>query len=454
MTSKQKPTAAERTVQERGLSGKDGAEAGSSSGASSPAAMSRRVLLAGAAAAAGGSLLNAVPLGAAGSQALATAIPQGTPPAVPLDATKVPGTPTTSLGARSSFVTPARTPVGLNTGASLTPLQELTGTITPADLHFERHHNGVAHIDPARYRLMLHGMVERPMIFTLDDLKRFPPVTRTCFIECSGNGRTGYRAPRPELTPQLLEGLTGNSEWTGVRLATLLSEVGAQPRATWMLAEGGDAAVLSRSVPMEKAMDDALVVYAQNGEPLRPSNGFPVRLLLPGWEGNMCVKWLRRLELIDQPNMSRDETAKYTDPLPDDTARQFSFVMDAKSIITSPVHPTRLAAVGWIPISGLAWSGQGKIARVDVSTDGGTTWTEAELHEPVLSKAHTRFTLMWNWDGRAATLMSRAVDESGGTQPTRAAFRAARGAGTDYHFNHIHAWVVQADGHVIYGVEQ
>ena len=422
-----------------------------------PPTLSRRALIAGAAAAAGGGLLNALPLGATGVQLPAAAAMHDATaamPALPADASKVPGTPTTSLGARSSFVAAARTPVGLNTGASFTPLQDLTGTITPADLHFERHHNGVAHIDPTRYRLMLHGMVAQPMIFTLDELKRFPPVTRTCFIECSGNGRTGFRAPKPEMTPQLLEGLTGNSEWTGVRLATLLAEVGAQRSATWMLAEGGDAALLSRSVPVQKAMDDALIVYAQNGEPLRPSNGFPVRLLLPGWEGNMCIKWLRRLELIDQPNMSRDETAKYTDPSPNDTARQFSFVMDAKSIITSPVYPKRLPGAGWLPISGLAWSGQGKISRVDVSTDGGTTWTEAELQEPVLSKAHTRFSLMWNWDGRATTLMSRAVDESGGMQPTRAEFRAARGAGTDYHFNHIHAWIVQPDGQIIYGVSQ
>ncbi len=424
--------------------------------------MSRRVMLVGAAAAAGAALTSALPLNASRGSPVwpqaqpVDATPQSMPtdPIVPLDATKVPGTPTTALGARSSFVTAARTPIGLNTGASYTPLQDLTGTITPADLHFERHHNGVAHIDPTRYTLMLHGLVDRPTIFTLDDLKRLPSVSRVCFLECSGNGRTGYRAPKAELTPQLLEGLTGNSEWTGVRLSTLLSEVGAHRSATWLLAEGGDAAVLSRSVPMEKAIDDSLVVYAQNGEPLRPSNGFPVRLLLPGWEANMCIKWLRRIELVDQPNMSRDETSKYTDPLPNDTARQFSFVMDAKSIITAPVFPQRLLKPGWQQITGLAWSGQGKIARVDVSTDGGATWTEGTLHEPVLSKAHTRFSLMWEWDGSAATLMSRATDERGGIQPTRAEFRAVRGAGTDFHFNHIHAWAIQPDGRVTYVVDK
>ena len=289
------------------------------------------------------------------------------------------------------------------------------------------------------------------MIFTLDELKRFPPVTRTCFIECAGNGRTGFRAPRPELTPQLLEGLTGNSEWTGVRLATLLAETGAHRSATWMLAEGGDAAVLSRSVPMEKALDDALVVYAQNGEPLRPSNGFPVRLLLPGWEGNTCVKWLRRLELIDQPNMSRDETAKYTDPLPNDVARQFSFVMDAKSIITSPAYPERLTSAGWWPVSGIAWTGRGRIARVDVSTDGGRTWSAAKLLGPVSPHAHARFQLMWNWDGQPAVLLSRAVDETGYVQPTLAEYRKVRGPGTDYHFNSIRSWNVDGDGTVTFG---
>jgi sulfane dehydrogenase subunit SoxC len=234
-------------------------------------------------------------------------------------------------------------------------------------------------------------------------------------------------------------------------LSTLLAEAGVRRSATWFLAEGGDAAKLSRSIPMEKAFDDALVVYAFNGEPLRPANGYPVRLLLPGYEANTCIKWLRRIKLIDQPNMSRDETAKYTDPLPDGTARQFSFVMDAKSIITRPTSPMRLDR-GWHEISGLAWSGRGKITRVDVSMDGGVHWTAAQLQEPVLSKAHTRFRLMWEWNGRGATLMSRATDETGYTQPTLAAFEAARGAGTDFHFNHIRAWTVRPDGVVHYGV--
>lgn len=371
--------------------------------------------------------------------------------AIPPDASKVPGVPSESLAARSQFESPSLAPTGVMTGSSLTPLQDLTGTVTPSDLHFQRHHNGIALIDPKKYELLLHGLVDRPRVFSLEDLKRFPAVTRICFIECSGNGRAAYRAPKPDMTPQVVDGLTSNSEWMGVPVSTLLREVGAQRGATWVLAEGGDAAVLSRSIPMEKMLDDALVVYAQNGEPLRPANGYPVRLLLPGYEGNMSIKWLRRLKLVDQPNMSRDETSKYTDPLPGGVARQFSFVMDAKSIITSPAHPTKLSGPGWWPIRGIAWTGRGKITRVDVSTDGGRSWSQADLIGPVLPKAHTRFELMWKWDGRKTTIMSRAHDETGYVQPSLQTYGKVRGPGTDYHFNAIRSWVVQEDGAVFFG---
>jgi sulfane dehydrogenase subunit SoxC len=401
--------------------------------------VTRRALLAGAAVTAGGVLLERLPLGA-------------TPPqASTADPSLVPGGATTATSARSPFETPARTPAGILTGPAYSPIHQLTGTITPNDLVFERHHGGVAIIDPMKYKLLVHGLVDRSMVLTLDDLKRFPSVSRVHFIECSGNGRNGYRDPKPELTPQMIDGLTSNGEWTGVPLSLVLREVGVRRAATWFLAEGGDAAKLSRSIPIEKAWDDALIVYAFNGEPLRPANGYPVRLLLPGFEANTCVKWLRRIKLVDEPNMSRDETAKYTDPLPDGTARQFSFVMDAKSIITSPTPPSRIER-GWHEIAGLAWSGRGKITRVDVSTDGGHRWIEAQLQEPVLTKAHTRFRLMWDWDGRSATLMSRAVDETGYVQPTFAEFEAKRGPGTDFHFNHIRSWVVQPNGVVQYGV--
>ena len=404
-----------------------------------PKNVSRRTLIAGAAAAAGGALLSKVPL------------VEAQQPSVPANPSAAPGSATTAQGARSAFENPARTPTGVITGSSLSPLQDLTGTITPSDLVFERHHSGIPAIDPAKHRLMVHGLVDRRMMFTMADLERLPSVSRIHFLECSGNGRAAFRDPKPAMTPQQVDGLVSNGEWTGVLLATLLRQVGVRADGKWVFAEGADSAKLSRSVPIEKAMDDAIVAYAFNGEPLRPANGYPVRLLLPGYEGNMSVKWLRRLEVTDQPNMSRDETSKYTDPLADGTARQFTFVMDVKSTITKPAAPARVAR-GWNEISGVAWSGRGRVARVDVSTDGGGTWTMAELQDPPLVRALTRFRFLWEWDGRETTIMSRATDETGATQPTRAAFAAARGAGTDYHFSYIRAWRVERDGAVSFDV--
>lgn len=406
-------------------------------------AISRRSVLGGAVAAAGGALLASLPNPMRAQQPHA-------PPPIPADPTKAPGAPTSAVGTRSPFVSPKRTPVGEITGTSLTPLQDLTGTVTPADLHFERHHDGVPTIDPARHRLLIHGLVDRPLELTIDDLLRFPAVTRMAFVECSGNGRSAYRAPKPEMTPQLVDGMTSNSEWTGVPLATLLQEVGVQRSAKWFLAEGGDASRLDRSIPMSKAYDDALVVYAQNGEPLRPEQGFPIRLLLPGFEGNTNVKWLTRIKLGAAPFMTRWETSKYTDPLPGGKARMFSFELDAKSIITRPSYPMRLDKPGWWLISGIAWSGRGRINRVDVSVDGGKTWTNAELLGPVMPKAHTRFQQMWQWNGGEHLLMSRAVDETGYVQPTLSELRAVRGPGTDYHFNPIRAWRVRGDGTVTF----
>lgn len=412
--------------------------------------VTRRALLAGAAAAAGGALLASLPLD---TLAQGPAAPAPATPVAPPDPTKVLGAPTSPVGARSPFFAPSRTPTGETVGNSLTPLQELTGTLTPADLHFERHHAGIPTIDPARHELLVHGLVERPMVFTLDDLRRFPSETRVHFIECSGNGRASYRAPKPEMTPQQAAGLTSNTEWTGVPLKAVLAEAGVRREATWMLAEGGDACLLARSVPIEKAMDDAFLAYAQNGEPLRPANGYPLRLILPGWEGNINVKWLRRLELGAEPWMTRWETAKYTDPLPDGTARIFSFDMDATSLITRPAAPQRLSGPGWWEISGLAWSGRGRITKVEVSTDGGRSWAPARVLGEALPKAHTRFSHMWRWDGREAVLMSRATDETGYVQPTRRELLAVRGPGTDFHFNHVRPWHVAADGAVTYHVE-
>ncbi|MFN5154029.1 MAG: sulfite dehydrogenase, partial [Gemmatimonadota bacterium] len=351
---------------------------------------------------------------------------------------------------RSPFETPTRAPYGETVGNSLTPLQDLTGVITPSDLHFERHHAGIPAIDPERHTLTIHGLVDRPLTFTLDDLKRFPQVVRTYFIECSGNGRAAYRDPKPDMTPQKVSGMISTSEWTGVPLATLFREVGASPKAKWFLAEGGDACLMTRSVPIAKAYDDAMIVWAQNGEPLRPAQGYPMRLLLPGWEGNINVKWLRRLELGMAPWMTRWETSKYTDPRPDHKADMFTFVQQPKSIITAPGYPREVKRRGWHAVNGLAWTGKGKITRVEVSTDGGKHWSDAELLGEVRPKAAVRFQQMWEWKGQETILLSRATDETGEVQPTRSALIARRGIGTDYHFNQIVGWKVERTGQVFF----
>jgi sulfane dehydrogenase subunit SoxC len=370
-------------------------------------------------------------------------------PLVPDDPTKLQGPPADELGDRSPFETPRRGLMGREpAAASRTPLQDLTGIITPSDLHFERHHGGVPAIDPERYSLLVHGLVERPTIFTLAELKRFPSVSRLLFVECSGNGGEALRDPKGNLSPQDVDGLTSVSEWTGVPLALLFREVGALPESRWFLAEGSDAAVMTRSIPMGKAWDDAMIAYAQNGEALRPENGYPARLLLPGWEGNSNVKWIRRLELAERPFFTREETSKYSDPLPGGKTRMFSFEMDAKSIITFPAYPRKLPSRGYWEITGIAWTGRGRITRVELSVDGGQSWTDAELQEPVLPKCHTRFRKLWNWDGEPATLVSRATDETGYTQPTREEFVAVRGMDTRYHFNHLRGWKVSPDGSV------
>jgi sulfane dehydrogenase subunit SoxC len=337
----------------------------------------------------------------------------------------------------------AKTPT-VTASSSCTPLQDLHGIITPNGLHFERHHAGVPAIDPDAHRLLIHGLVARPLTFTMNDLMRFPAVSRLHFLECSGNSFwTGMNA---KWTVQETHGLLSCCEWTGVLLSTVLGEAGVQPDAKWVLAEGADAAGMSRSVPIEKALDDALLVYAQNGERLRPEQGYPLRLLLPGYEGNMNVKWLRRLKLGDQPFQTREETSKYTDPMPDGTARQFTFVMEAKSVITFPSGGLRLHDRGFYEISGLAWSGRGRIMRVDVSTDGGASWEQARLQEPILTKCLTRFRLPWRWDGSPARLQSRAIDETGYVQPNRADLVVARGLNSYYHCNAIQEWQIAADG--------
>lgn len=333
--------------------------------------------------------------------------------------------------------------------SSRTPLQALDGIITPNGLFYERHHGGVPDIDPAQHRLMIHGLVERPVVLTMEDVRRFPSESRICFIECSGN--PGFEAIKGPTAGDLV-GLVSCAEWTGVRLATVLREVGLKPEARWVIAEGADAAALTRSIPIEKCLDDALLVYSQNGERLRPQQGYPLRILLPGYEGNMSVKWLRRLNVTLEPAYSREETAKYTDLMPDGSARQFTFVMDAKSIITRPSGTDRISA-GFNEISGLAWSGRGSIRRVEVSTDDGRSWSEAHLQDPVLSLAFTRFRLPWTWDGHPTVIKSRAIDETGYIQPSYEDLTAVRGLKSFYHNNAIVPWRIASTGEVTNGFQ-
>lgn len=353
-------------------------------------------------------------------------------------------------GSRSQFENEIRwryPTASLDSSWSMTPLASGQGIITPSGLHFERHHGGIPNIDPQRHALILHGMVDKPLRLTMDDLKRMPSASRIMFIECSGNGLTEWEKPTLR-TVQGTHGLTSTSEWTGVRLSTVLAEAGVQDGAAWILAEGADAAVMTRSIPIDKAMDDAILAYAQNGEALRPEQGYPLRLLLPGYEGNTQIKWLRRLEVGDKPFMTREETLKYTDLLPDGTARQFTLTMDAKSVITFPSGAMQLPRPGFYEITGLAWSGRGRIAEVEVSADGGKTWAKAALQEPVLDKCHTRFRLPWVWDGAEAVLQSRCTDETGYLQPTLAELVQARGTRSVYHLNAIQSWRIAQNGEV------
>jgi sulfane dehydrogenase subunit SoxC len=331
---------------------------------------------------------------------------------------------------------------------SFTPLERLHGTITPNSLHFERHHSGVPDIDPDGHRLLIHGMVRRSLTFTMDALMRYPTVTRTQFIECSGNSGTNLASAPQQAPCGVLHGLMSCSEWTGVPLSILMDEAGVDAGAAWVLAEGADAAAMSRSVPLEKIMDDAMVALYQNGERLRPENGYPMRLFLPGFEGNMSVKWLRRLKVNAEPTMTRDETSHYTDVMLDGRALILTLEMGVKSIITSPSTGLNLREPGLYEISGLAWSGQGRVARVEVSADGGRTWADAALSEPVLSKSFTRFRMAWRWNGGPAVLKSRAIDETGAVQPTRDTLVAEFGERQNYHNNGIQAWAVAEGGEV------
>lgn len=332
--------------------------------------------------------------------------------------------------------------------ASISPLQELDGIITPNGLHYERNHSGVPQIDPTQHRLIIHGLTERDWIFTMAELREFQMESKIYFLECSGNP---FFVPPYGKTAAEVAGLVSGAQWTGVPLRTLLEYVGVKPEAKWIVAEGADGSAMTRSIPIEKCKDDVLVAFSQNGERLRPEQGYPIRLFVPGYEGNMSIKWLRRLQITDEPVHSREETSKYTDLMPNGLAREFSYVMECKSIITYPSGTHKLTRKGIHQLRGIAWSGLGKIAHVDVSIDGGRNWREASLDDPILSKALTSFKMEFEWDGAELILVSRAVDETGYVQPTLQQLLSVRGKLSTYHNNAIQPWKISRDGEVTNG---
>ncbi|AUQ58182.1 sulfite dehydrogenase [Phaeobacter inhibens] len=329
---------------------------------------------------------------------------------------------------------------------NFTPIHALDGTITPQGCAFERHHSGAIELRKEDYRLMINGLVDTPLVFTYADLERFPRENRVYFCECAAN--SGMEWAGAQLNgAQFTHGMIHNMEYSGVPLRTLLEEAGVNPAGKWVYVEGADASSNGRSIPLEKAMDDVLVAFKANGEALRKEHGYPVRLVVPGWEGNMWIKWLRRVEVMDQPVESREETSKYTDTLADGTSRKWTWEMDAKSVVTSPSPQSPIKhGKGPLVITGLAWSGRGAITGVDVSVDGGKSWTEARLAASGTDKALTRFYLDTNWDGSEMLLQSRARDASGYVQPTKTQLREVRGLNSIYHNNAIQTWWVKASG--------
>ncbi len=343
-----------------------------------------------------------------------------------------------------------------------TPLQDSEGMITPASLHFTISHGFEPRdIDPKEHRLLIHGMVDRPLIFSVDEIKRLPFVTRFHFVECHGNssprGPGGDARVSVDATPQETHGFTSCSQWTGVPLSLLLKEAGVQKTATWIIAEGADEPKHSKSIPIGKALDDALVAYSQNGEPVRPEQGFPLRLITPGWQGINNVKWLRRIALVDEPYMAMMETSRYPSMRLDGKSRWFEFELGPKSVITRPAGGYRMPGPGFHEISGLAWSGAGAVKRVEVSTDGGRTWKDAQIHDPIAKKAHTRFSFPWTWDGNEANLQSRCTDDQGTVQPTLVEVAKIWKTDIDFFkkseqvvgdFNAIQPWKINKDGSV------
>ena len=336
---------------------------------------------------------------------------------------------------------------------SFMPLQGMFGIITPSGLHFERHHQGWQDVDPSKHRLMINGsspeFVKKAKVYTMDDLMRMPSVSRMHFIECGAN--TGMEWGNVAVpTVQYTHGMISCSEFTGIPLRTLLEDCGADfKKGKFVLAEGADGSSMTRTIPIDLVLSgEVFVAYGQNGEMLRPENGYPLRLVVPGVQGVSWVKWLRRIELGDMPYATKDEAVHYIDLMPDGQHRQYSSVQECKSVITSPSGGQILLDKGYYNVTGLAWSGRGKIKRVDVSFDGGINWVEAQLQTPVLSKCLTRFNVGWKWDGAPAILQSRAMDETGFVQPGYRQLREIRATRSIYHNNAIQSWKVAESGDV------
>jgi sulfane dehydrogenase subunit SoxC len=425
----------------------------SSPARSNPRSSGRRAFLRGGVTLAG----TALAAGAAGIRiAAAQTSPVGQPLAIE-EWTKTAGRPIPAemYGVPSKYearVMRRRTDVLVNrqnwSDWSMSPLQHQHGTVTPNGVFFERHHAGTPSIDPAKHRLVVHGMVKQPLVFTMDNLMRYPAVSRFHFLECSGNGLTDW-TKAASTTVQQTHGLLSCAQWTGIPVSWLLDEAGLAPGAKWVLFEGADGSSHARSIPIEKVMNDCLIAYGMNGEALREENGYPLRLLIPGWEGNVSVKWLHRIKVVDQPANFRSETARYTDPMPEGKWRQFSFEMECKSVITSPSGGMKLPGAGLYEIRGFAWSGNGSIAAVDITMDGGRNWQPAVLEQPIMDRCLTQFRYRWRWDGKPAKIASRAVDSTGYVQPTAEEISKVRAiVGFVQHHNGIFPWSIAANGEV------
>ncbi|MBT4159779.1 MAG: sulfite dehydrogenase [Gammaproteobacteria bacterium] len=336
-----------------------------------------------------------------------------------------------------------------NSGSTawLTPIESMHGAITPNGLHFGSHHFGVPDVDPATHELMIHGLVDKPLKFTVEHLLRYPMVSHIRFLECSGNTALNALAPfAGGESCQDLYGLVSCAEWVGVKVSDLLNEAGLKKQALWVIAEGADGGSHARSIPLSKMTDDAIIAFYQNGEKLRAEQGYPMRLLLPGWEGNTSVKYLHRLEISDRPAYTAHESGLYTEQLASGRIEGFSFPMDVKSVITHPSAGHVLDEKGFYEISGLAWSGYGSISSVEVSADEGKTWATASLHNPVNDKALTRFSIPWQWNGKSTILLSRATDDRGRSQPTRKFWKQKYTSPTFNHYNAIQPWHVDSSG--------